>query len=95
MPTSLVCFSNVDLLLDSTPNLNEILDLPFDEKIIAFDDEMRVSSDFIGDSHSAIIPKDLIHINSNLLRIGLWFDNENGFANRLIDIIKDLGAKGL
>ena len=95
VPTSLVCFSNVDLLLDSTPNLNEILDLQFDEKIIAFDDEMRVSSDFIGDSHSAIIPKDLIHINSNLLRIGLWFDNENGFANRLIDIIKDLGAKGL
>lgn len=95
VPTSLVCFSNVDLLLDSTPNLNEILDLQFDEKIIAFDDEMRVSSDFIGDSHSAIIPKDLIHINGKMLRIGLWFDNENGFANRLIDIIKDLGAKGL
>lgn len=95
VPTSLVCFSNVDLLLDSTPNLNEILDLQFDEKIIAFDDEMRVSSDFIGDSHSAIIPKDLIHINGKILRIGLWFDNENGFANRLIDIIKDLGAKGL
>lgn len=95
VPTSLVCFSNVDLLLDSTPNLNEILDLKFDEKIIAFDDEMRVSSDFIGDSHSAIIPKDLIHINGKMLRIGLWFDNENGFANRLIDIIKDLGVKGL
>lgn len=95
VPTSLVCFSNVDLLLDSTPNLNEILDLKFDEKIIAFDDEMRVSSDFIGDSHSAIIPKDLIHINGKMLRIGLWFDNENGFANRLINIIKDLDAKGL
>ncbi len=90
VPTSLVCFSNVDLLLDSTPNLNDILDLKFDEKIIAFDDEMRVSSDFIGDSHSAIIPKDLIHINGNILRIGLWFDNENGYANRLMDIIKDL-----
>lgn len=90
IPTSLVCFSNVDLLLDSAPKMSEILDLQFDEKIIAFDDEMRVSSDFIGDSHSAIIPKDLIHINGKMLRIGLWFDNENGFANRLIDIIKTL-----
>lgn len=90
VPTSLVCFSNVDLLLDSTPKMSEILDLKFDEKIIAFDDEMRVSSDFIGDLHSAIIPKDLIHINGKMLRIGLWFDNENGFANRLIDIIKTL-----
>lgn len=90
VPTSLVCFSNVDLLLDSAPKISDILDLKFDEKIIAFDDEMRVSSDFIGDSHSAIIPKDLIHINGKMLRIGLWFDNENGFANRLIDIIKTL-----
>lgn len=90
VPTSLVCFSNVDLLLDSAPKMSEILDLQFDEKIIAFDDEMRVSSDFIGDSHSAIIPKDLIYINGKMLRIGLWFDNENGFANRLIDIIKTL-----
>lgn len=90
VPTSLVCFSNVDLLLDSTPNLNEILDLQFDEKIIAFDNEMRVSSDFIGDTHSAIIAKDLIKINGNLLRISLWFDNESGYVSRLIDIIKSL-----
>lgn len=90
VPTSLVCFSNVDLLLDSAPKMSEILDLKFDEKIIAFDDEMRVSSDFIGDTHSAIIAKDLIKINGNLLRISLWFDNESGYASRLIDIIKSL-----
>lgn len=90
VPTSLVCFSNVDLLLDSVSKMSEILDLKFDEKIIAFDDEMRVSSDFIGDTHSAIIAKDLIKINGNLLRISLWFDNERGYASRLIDIIKSL-----
>lgn len=90
IPTSLVSFSNVDLLLEKEPKISDILELKFDKKIIAFDDEMRVSSDFIGDLHSAIIPKDLIKINGNLLRIGLWFDNENGYANRLIDIIKDL-----
>ena len=90
VPTSLVCFSNVDLLLDVTPTLSDILDLKFDKKIIAFDDEMRVSSDFVGDSHSAIIPKDLIKINGKMLRIGLWFDNESGYGSRMIDIISEL-----
>ena len=91
VPTSLVCFSNVDLLLDVTPTLSDILDLKFDKKIIAFDDEMRVSSDFVGDSHSAIIPKDLIKINGNILRIGLWFDNESGYVSRMLNIISELG----
>lgn len=90
VPTSLVSFSNVDLLLKEIPTIDEILSLEFDKKIIGFDDDFRVSSDFIGDKRSAIIPKDLIKINGNLLRMGLWFDNENGYANRLLDVIKAL-----
>lgn len=90
IPTSLVCFANVDLLLEKEPKMQDILALDFNDKIIAFDDKSRVSSDFIGDGHSAIIAKDLIKINGKMLRIGLWFDNENGYVNRLLDIIKDL-----
>lgn len=93
VPTSLVCFSNVDLLLESTPKMDEILGLEWNCKIIEFDSESRVSSDFVGDSHSAIIVKDLIKINEQMLRISLWFDNENGYANRLLDIIKDLNCQ--
>lgn len=93
VPTSLVCFSNVDLLLESAPKMDEILGLEWNRKIIAFDSESRVSSDFVGDSHSAIIAKDLIKINGQMLRISLWFDNENGYANRLLDIIKDLNCQ--
>lgn len=93
VPTSLVCFSNVDLLLESMPKMDEILGLEWNRKIIAFDSESRVSSDFVGDSHSAIIAKDLIKINEQMLRISIWFDNENGYANRLLDIIKDLNCQ--
>ncbi|MGX2981565.1 glyceraldehyde 3-phosphate dehydrogenase NAD-binding domain-containing protein [Helicobacter sp. 23-1045] len=90
VPTSLVCFSNVDLLLDSAPKIDEILELNFNPQIIAFDSKSRVSSDFVGDSHSAIIAKDLIKTNGKILRIPLWFDNENGYANRLCDIISEI-----
>ena len=90
VPTSLVCFANMDLLLESMPKMDEILELDFNPQIIAFDNESRVSSDFVGDSHSAIIAKDLIKINGKILRIPLWFDNENGYANRLCDIVCDL-----
>lgn len=91
VPTSLVCFSNVDLLLESAPKIEDILKLNFNPQIIAFDSQSRVSSDFVGDTHSAIIAKDLIKINGKILRIPLWFDNENGYANRLLDIVCDLG----
>lgn len=93
VPTSLVCFSNVDLLFESAPKMEDILKLNFNPQIIAFDSESRVSSDFVGDTHSAIIAKDLIKINGKILRIPLWFDNENGYANRLFDIMRDLSAK--
>lgn len=90
VPTSLVSFSNVDLLLDKAIDKDEILTLEFNKNIIGFDDDFRVSSDFINDTRSAIIPKDLIKINGNLVRISLWFDNENGYANRLLDIVRML-----
>lgn len=90
VPTSLVSFSNVDLLLECPITIDEILSLEFDRNIIGFDEDFRVSNDFINDKRSAIIPKDLLKINGNLVRVSLWFDNENGYANRLLDIVKML-----
>lgn len=87
IPTSIVAFSNIDLVLDRKLTKDEILNLKFNSNIVGIDDNMLVSSDFIGDKRSAIIASDLININNNVIRIGIWFDNENGYANRLIDMI--------
>lgn len=86
IPTSIVSFSNIDLLFENTITKDEILNLKFNNKIIDFDNEMLVSSDFIGSKKSAIIPKDLLKINNNLCRISIWFDNESGYAARLFDM---------
>ncbi|RDU64743.1 type I glyceraldehyde-3-phosphate dehydrogenase [Helicobacter sp. MIT 14-3879] len=93
IPTSIVSFSNIDILFENEIKKEDILELNLNKNIFGFDNDMLVSSDFIGDSRSAIIPTDLIKINDNLCRISLWFDNESGYANRLIDTIRLISTK--
>ena len=88
VPTSIVAFANIDLVFGEKISKDEILNLHFDRQIIGIDSNLLVSSDFIGDKRSAIIASDLININGNLARIGIWFDNESGYANRLLDMLK-------
>lgn len=88
IPTSIVAFSNIDLMISDNISKDDILNLKFDSDIIGFDSDMLVSSDFIRDTRSAIIASDLIKINRNLCRISIWFDNESGYANRLLDMAK-------
>lgn len=56
------------------------------KNIVAYNEEKLVSSDFIHDSHSAIFHSDQTRvIKGNLCRIAAWYDNEWGFANRMLD----------
>ncbi len=51
-----------------------------------------VSSDFIGNSHSAIV--DLLStqvIGDNMVKVIAWYDNEYGYALRLIDLAVFVG----
>lgn len=57
--------------------------------IIGFDDEYKVSSDFIGNPLSAIIAKDLSFVlQEKHLKIMAWYDNEWGYANRIVEMAK-------
>lgn len=92
VPTSLVSFSNIDLVLETEIKKEDILNLPF-PKIIGLDESYLVSSDFIGDSRSAIIALDLVNVNNNICRIPIWFDNESAYANRILDMVKIMHEK--
>lgn len=51
-----------------------------------------VSSDIIGESHSAIVDLSLTQIvGGNLLKVIAWYDNEYGYANRLVEEIAIIG----
>jgi len=59
--------------------------------ILGYTDELLVSTDIIRNSLSGIISGQHTEvINGKLLRVLVWYDNEWGYSNRLIDIIKIL-----
>jgi glyceraldehyde 3-phosphate dehydrogenase len=55
--------------------------------ILGVTDEPLVSSDFIGDDRSSIVDLSLTKvIGGDLVKIVTWYDNEWGYANRLVDM---------
>ena len=61
--------------------------------ILAVTDEELVSSDFLGDPHSAIIDLPLTReVDRHLYRVVAWYDNEWGHASRLADLIELIGG---
>jgi glyceraldehyde 3-phosphate dehydrogenase len=56
--------------------------------VLAYCDEQVVSSDFIGSDYSAIFDKDAgIALNDSFYKIVAWYDNEMGYASRVIDLL--------
>ncbi len=54
--------------------------------ILEVTEDPLVSSDIIGNSHSAIVDLSLIQVvGGNMVKIIAWYDNEIGYANRLVE----------
>ena len=56
------------------------------QNILAVTNDPIVSSDIIGDSHSAIVDLTLTDVvGGNMVKVIAWYDNEYGYANRLVE----------
>jgi glyceraldehyde 3-phosphate dehydrogenase len=56
--------------------------------IIEYSDEALVSTDVIGNPHSCLFDSQLTTcVGNNLIVVG-WYDNEWGYSNRMVDMIK-------
>jgi glyceraldehyde 3-phosphate dehydrogenase len=65
---------------------------PFYQGILDATEEELVSTDFIGNSHSAIVDLNLTNVvGGNLLKVVAWYDNEWGYSNRLVELTADTG----
>jgi glyceraldehyde 3-phosphate dehydrogenase len=51
-----------------------------------------VSADIVGDPHSAIFDAPLTQLVGNQVKIFAWYDNEWGFANRLVELSERVGS---
>lgn len=62
--------------------------------ILAYTEELLVSSDFIGNTYSAIFDKEAgIALNDKFYKIVAWYDNEMGYACRIVDFLAYMASR--
>lgn len=99
VPTPVVSLSDFAIVTKRAVTVEEVNEAfkkaaqePFYQGILAVTEEELVSTDFIGNSHSAIVDLALTNVvGGNLLKVVAWYDNEWGYSNRLVELTADAG----
>jgi len=99
VPTPVVSLSDFVFVTKKNTTIEEVNEIfkkaakePYYQGILDVTDEPLVSSDFKGNSHSAIVDLGLTNVvGGNLVKVVAWYDNEWGYSNRLIELVADLG----
>ena len=55
--------------------------------ILEYSEEELVSSDIIGNPHSAIVDGKCTQVDGNLVKVLAWYDNEFGYSCRVVEVI--------
>ncbi|NLV72254.1 MAG: type I glyceraldehyde-3-phosphate dehydrogenase [Actinobacteria bacterium] len=58
--------------------------------VLRYTDEPLVSSDIVGDPHSSIFDSSLTMVMGRQVKLVMWYDNEWGFSNRMVDLCSRL-----
>ncbi|MGM0381310.1 MAG: hypothetical protein ACQEP7_04935, partial [bacterium] len=57
--------------------------------IMDVEDEELVSRDYIGNPHSVTVDAEkTMVVNGNQIKVLGWYDNEWGYANRIVDLVE-------
>lgn len=99
IPVPVVSISDITCLLSKDVTVEEInnafreaVSNPIYQDVLAVTDSDAVSTDFIGDPHSAIVDLPLTRVvGGNLVKVMAWYDNEWGYSNRLIEQVLAIG----
>lgn len=99
VPTPVVSLSDFVIVTKRPVSVEEVNQVfkkaaaePYYQGILAVTEDEPVSSDFIGNSHSAIVDLSLTAVvGGNMLKVVAWYDNEWGYSNRLVEVVADAG----
>ena len=99
VPNTSASLSDLTVLFERPTTVEELNNLfkksaeePYYQGIVAITEEQLVSSDFVGNSHSAIVDLSLTKVvDGDLAKIMIWYDNEWGYSNRLVELVADIG----
>jgi len=61
--------------------------------ILGYSDAPLVSSDFNGITLSSIVDAPTTYVIDNMVKVLSWYDNEAGYANRMVDLAVMIGAQ--
>ena len=61
--------------------------------VIEYSRKPLVSSDIIGNRYSAVFDSELTNVNCPLVNVKAWYDNECGYAARLVDLMEMMWGK--
>ncbi len=100
VPTPNVSMVDLTVTLNKSVTLEEVQNSFLEAQngamkgILAVDIEERVSSDFIGESNSTVVPIDTIQVvGDNMVKVLSWYDNEWGYSTRLVDMAVLVSSK--
>jgi glyceraldehyde 3-phosphate dehydrogenase len=99
VPTTTGSITDFAILLAKNVTVEEVnnafkeaIQNPLYKGIVAVTEEPLVSSDIIGRSESAIVDLSLTQVVAgNLIKVFAWYDNEWGYANRLVEQVIRVG----
>ncbi len=93
VPTPDVSLMDLNLVLKKPTSAEEVNFLFMERAkgelngILGIDANFGVSQDFCGDTRSCILAEDLTQvIGGKMLKVMAWYDNEWGYANRLVEM---------
>ncbi|MDO5480769.1 MAG: type I glyceraldehyde-3-phosphate dehydrogenase [Candidatus Saccharibacteria bacterium] len=101
VPTPVVSLSDITAVLKrdvTVEEINETFRKAAEDEyymgILAVTDEELVSTDFKGNSNSAVVDLPLTDVVAgNLVKVVAWYDNEWAYSNRLVELSAGFGAE--
>jgi len=93
VPVPTVSFSDISVIVEKNTTKEEVNQVyktaqQKNPKIIDYQEQILVSSDYIGSPYSVIFDANYTKvINQNFIKVFSWYDNEWGYSNRLVDLI--------
>jgi glyceraldehyde 3-phosphate dehydrogenase len=87
-------FTDLTLVVKNPPTVEEInaamkkASETYLKGILAYTEDPIVSVDVIGNPNSCLFDAELTSVINNMVKVVGWYDNEAGYSNRLLDLVK-------